>query len=171
MKSMEGEKMKKKNKKNNWLNKIIKGKSEGFTFIETLSVIAIGAVLTAGSAVSMSKLMDFAKKTSAKNQIMQYKSALYSYFLDCGCYPTSEQGLNALWKIPELYPIPENWSGPYLENEISEDPWGNEYVYLNIQDSESYFEQINNFPFVILSYGADKKEGGEGKYEDIVSWK
>ena len=28
---MKGEKIKKKNKKNNWLNKIIKGKSEGFT--------------------------------------------------------------------------------------------------------------------------------------------
>lgn len=163
--------MKSKKKFIKWFKNLMGKRVEAFTFVETLSVLAIAAVLTAGSAVSMSKLMDFAKKTSAKNQVMQYKSALYSYFLDCGSYPTTEQGLEALWKKPDLYPVPENWDGPYVENEISKDPWGSVFIYESAEDGISSYDILEKLPFVILSYGADRKKGGEGKNEDILSWK
>ena len=39
--------------------------AEGFTYVETVAVIAIGAVLTAGSVFSATKLIASARKTAA----------------------------------------------------------------------------------------------------------
>jgi len=150
--------------------KILKKKADGFTFVETLAVLAIGAVLTAGSVVSTSKMIGMAKKTAAKSQISQLSYALQCYFLDCNRFPTSEQGLNALWEKPDLYPVPEVWNGPYLDKKLCEDPWGNEYVYLSSESGVIPSDVPKNLPFVIKSYGADKQEGGEGENKDIVSW-
>lgn len=143
---------------------------EGFTFVETLGVLAIGAALTAGTTVSVSKLVATAKRTSAKNQIAEYNSALQSYFLDCGKFPTSEQGIGALWEKPTFYPVPENWNGPYLEKKPTADPWGKEYLYISAESSPLPSQANRNLPFVIISYGADKTEGGEGNNADILSW-
>lgn len=164
-------KKKTKEMKNEFVRKKMCGKSEGFTFVETLAVLAIGAVLTAGSVVSASKLIAMARKTAAKSQIEQFSSALHSYFLDCGRFPTTEQGIRALWEKPVLYPIPENWKGPYLEREPGNDPWGTDYQYLSAESSVMPAEVCQGLPFVLISYGADKKEGGEGDSGDIVSWK
>ena len=146
-------------------------KNEGFTYVETIAVIAIGAILTAGSVVSASKLISSARKTAARNQISQYSSALQTYFLDCGRFPTTEQGLGALWEKPVLYPIPENWNGPYLDREPGHDPWGTDFKYLSSESSVMPAEVPENLPFVLISYGADRQEGGKGEDCDIVSWK
>ena len=50
----------------------------GFTFVETLSVLAIGAVLSTGTVVSTTKLIELSKKTAARSQINQFSSALQS---------------------------------------------------------------------------------------------
>lgn len=147
-----------------------KGKAEGFTFVETLAVLAITAILVAGSTVSISKYIAMAKKTSAKNQIEQYSLALQAYFLDCGQFPTTEQGLNALWEKPDLYPIPERWAGPYLEREPGVDPWGTDFEYICSQNSVMPATVPQNLPYVLICYGADKKAGGDGNNEDICSW-
>lgn len=158
-----------KNKKRNFIkkNKML----DGFTFVETMSVLAIGAILAAGTTVSGAKLIEKARQSSAKNQIEQYCSALQSYFLDCGTFPTTEQGLFALWQKPDLYPIPEDWNGPYLEKEPSPDPWGTDFEYINSENSFLPLEIPSHLPFVLISYGSDKKEGGEGNAKDICSWK
>ena len=151
--------------------KKLKTWADGFTFVETLAVLAIGAVLSSGAVVSATKLISLAKKTAAKSQIDQYSSALQSYFLDCGRFPTSEQGLAALWEKPILYPIPENWKGPYLDREPGADPWGTDFEYISAESSPMPAEVPENLPFVLMSYGADKKKGGEGEESDILSWK
>ena len=144
---------------------------EAFTFVETLAVLAIMAVLTAGCTVSITRLVSTARKTSARNQIEQFGAALQTYFLDCGRFPTTEQGLNALWEKPVFYPVPEGWDGPYLERKPGKDPWGTDFEYISSQSSVMPSEVPANLPFVLISYGADKiretKEGGD----DIVSWK
>lgn len=152
------------------LKEIIHGKAEGFTFVETLSVLAIGAVLAAGSTVSANKLINVARKTSAKNQIEQFSSALQSYFLDCGCFPTTEQGIEALWEKPALFPVPENWNGPYLNRKPGADPWGSNFEYIGGEGAAMPSEVPPNMPFVLISYGADREKGGEGNGSDIVSW-
>jgi len=146
------------------------GKSGGFTFVETIAVLAIGAVMAAGSTVSAAKLIKTAKPQRQKNQVSQYQAALQSYFLDCGRFPTSEQGLEALWQKPELYPVPEEWNGPYLEKKPGKDPWGNAFEYVSAETSELGSEVPENLPFTVLSYGSDGQKGGEGDGRDIVSW-
>ena len=145
--------------------------AEGFTYVETVAVIAIGAVLTAGSVFSATKLIASARKTAAKNQIEQFSCALQIYFLDCGRFPTTEQGLSALWEKPVFYPVPENWNGPYLDREPGNDPWGTDFKYLSAESSAMPAEVPESLPFVLISYGSDGKEGGKGDTDDICSWK
>ena len=145
-------------------------KNPGFTFIETLAVLAISAVLTLGCTVSVSKLVASAKQTSAKNQIQEYGAALQAYFLDCGRFPTTEQGLSALWEKPVFYPVPENWNGPYLERKPGKDPWGTDFEYISSESSVMPSEVPANLPYVLISYGADKEKGGKDGGSDIVSW-
>lgn len=144
---------------------------EAYTFIETIAVLAICTVLTAGGSVSAAKIISLAKKTSAKNQIEQFSSALQCYFLDCGRFPTTEQGLGALWEKPTMYPVPENWNGPYLDRESYKDPWGTNFIYICSGHPSMPSEVHKKLPFVLISYGADGKEGGEKNDADIVSWK
>lgn len=156
-------------------------RSEGFTYIETVVVIAIGAILTAGSLLSATKIISTARKTAARSQIEQFSSALQSYFLDCGRFPTTEQGLEALWEKPVLYPVPENWDGPYLNREPGNDPWGTDYKYLSSESSPMPSEVPEKLPFVLISFGPNGKEdwseggrnnsGKDGGSDDICSWK
>ena len=144
---------------------------EAFTFVETLAVLAIMAVLTAGCTVSVARLVSTAKKTSARNQIEQFSAALQTYFLDCGRFPTTEQGLDALWEKPVFYPVPEKWDGPYLERKPGQDPWGTDFEYISAESSLMPAEVPANLPYVLISYGADKTKGGKEGGDDIVSWK
>ena len=153
------------------IKKACSSEAEGFTYVETVAVIAIGAILTAGSVFSASKIISNARKTAARTQIEQYSSALQTYFLDCGRFPTTEQGLSALWKKPVFYPVPENWDGPYLDREPGNDPWGTDFKYLSAESSIMPSEVPENLPYVLISYGPDRKEGGEGGSDDICSWK
>jgi len=146
----------------------------GFTYVETVAVIAIGAILTAGSVFSASKIISAARKTAARTQIEQFSSALQIYFLDCGRFPTTEQGLAALWQKPVLYPIPENWNGPYLDREPGNDPWGADFEYLSSESSIMPAEVPESLPFILISYGPDGCQGGKekgGESDDICSWK
>jgi len=158
------EKNDKKTQRNKWKE------SEGYTFVETLAVLAIGAILACGTTVSASKYISSARQVSARNQIEGFGAALQSYFLDCGRFPTTEQGLEALWEKPVLYPVPENWNGPYLERKPGLDPWKNAFEYISSESSVMPAEVPKNLPYVLISYGADKEKGGSGNDRDIVSW-
>lgn len=152
------------------MKEILSRKSEGYSFVETIAVLAIGAVLAAATTVSSTKLIVLAKQTAAKNQIEEFGAALQSYFLDCGRFPTSEQGLIALWEKPDLYPVSEEWNGPYLEKKPGKDPWGKDFEYMSRESGAFPAEVPQNLPYILMSYGADKAEGGEGNDADIVSW-
>ncbi len=142
----------------------MKGRNEeGFTFIETVIVIAIILILSAGVGFSAMKYVDRARVASARNQISAYKLALESYYLDCGRYPSAGQGLVALWEKPALSPVPESWAGPYVDREVAGDPWGRPFEYSAPGE--------NGLPFGILSLGADGLRGGEGNDADVASWK
>lgn len=136
---------------------------DGFSFAETIASIAIMLILSAGAAVTAFKVIDQAKIVSVKTQMETYKIALHTYYLDCGSFPNEAQGLQALYTKPVISPVSPSWEGPYVDKEIQKDPWGNEYVYKTANDY--------GLAFVIYSLGADGVMGGEGKNEDIVSWK
>jgi general secretion pathway protein G len=138
------------------------GDEGGWTFIETLIVIAIIMILSSSVGFVAYRYVERAKSVAARNQIETYALALDSYFVDCAGYPTQEQGLRALWEKPTVAPVPEGWNGPYVGKPVQKDPWGGEYQYS--------IPGASGLPFGIRSLGADGKEGGDGKDRDISSW-
>ncbi len=141
-----------------------------FTFAETLAVLAVTVILTSQAGIAAHHLVQKARISSARNQIEQFKVALQSYYVDCGRFPTSEQGLDALFAKPELYPLNENWDGPYVDRKIGKDPWGFEYKYFHSKSVGFPSAAPDGLPFAIACYGADGEEGGEGAEKDIWSW-
>ncbi|MBN2877055.1 MAG: type II secretion system major pseudopilin GspG [Bacilli bacterium] len=134
----------------------------GWTFIETLIVLGIILILTATVGFSAVKYLQKAKVVAVRSQIDSIDLALQAYYLDCGIYPSEEQGLASLWEKPSTEPIPEAWDGPYLAKRLPKDPWNREYVYLNPGPEGTSYG--------IASYGADGMEGGENDNVDITSW-
>jgi general secretion pathway protein G len=139
----------------------IQNADAGWTFMETVIVIAIILVLSSSVGVITARHIDSAREATARSQIDSFGIALESYYIDCGRYPSTEQGLSALWEKPVVEPISPSWNGPYIFKKIPNDPWGNPYVYM--------VPGLNNLPYIIKSFGADGKEGGENKDADIVS--
>ena len=108
-----------------------------FTLIEILVVVVIIAVLASFVAPNVFRHVDTAKNVSAQAQIASLSAALDAYRLDNGRYPTTEQGLAALWQQPTAEPRPSNWRGPYLRQPVPADPWGAPYVYRAPGDRKS----------------------------------
>jgi general secretion pathway protein G len=132
----------------------------GVTLIEMLVVVVIIGLFVALVAPNMFRSADKARVTAAKSQIEQLMTALGTYKLDTGIFPTSEQGLAALRVKPADATL---WNGPYLQKEIPKDPWGHDYVY-------AFPGEHGDGPD-ICSLGQDGQAGGEGFAADICSWK
>lgn len=137
-------------------------KEGGWTFIETIIVIGIILILTSSVGIMAVKYLDKAKSVAARSQIETFSLGLDAYFLDCGTYPSADQGLASLWEKPSQEPLSSSWNGPYVNKPIPKDPWGNPYEYI--------VPGNNGLPFGIRSLGGDKSEGGEGNAADIKSW-
>jgi len=138
----------------------MKKREAGVTLIEMLVVVTIIALFAALVLPKMMGSADKARKTQAKAQINSYLTALGSYKLDTGVYPTTEQGLQALRVKPENV---NNWQGPYVQKDIDTDPWQHPYVYKFPGDHGDEPD--------IICYGGDGQPGGDGLNADIVSWK
>lgn len=95
--------------------------------------------------------------TKTKVYLTILHSAVTMFKTDTGRFPTEEEGLMALIEAPSDV---ENYQpGGYLENaDMLRDGWGREFFYQLLKE---------DIPFVIFSYGADGKKGGEGYDADI----
>lgn len=133
--------------------------SNGFTLIEIIVVVMIIGLLAALVAPRFFGKVDQSKLKTTQAQIELFGLALDHFMLDVGRYPTSQEGIEALRKTPDNV---KKWRGPYLKKDIPRDPWGNAYFYLFPGDHGDYD---------IISYGGDGQSGGEGKDQDIVSWR
>jgi general secretion pathway protein G len=132
----------------------------GFTLIELMVVMIILGLLAALVAPKVFNKLGKANTNAAYAQIELLGTALDSFRLDVGRYPTTSEGLEALIK-----PVSgdEGWHGPYLKkSEIPLDPWRNPY---------HYECPGNHGDYDLYSYGKDNAEGGEGEDSDLVSWK
>ena len=130
----------------------------GFTLIELLVVMVILGLLAALVVPNFIKQEEKSKVKAARVQIESFGTALDTFRLDVGRYPTSQEGLEALRSRPSGL---ERWDGPYLKKEIPRDPWGNPYIYRSPGDRE---------PYELFSNGADGVAGGNGDAADIKSW-
>jgi general secretion pathway protein G len=134
---------------------------DGFTLIEILVVIAVISLLAALVAPNVLRHVGTAKDAAARSQMEMLGAALDAYRLDNGRYPSTAQGLDALWAEPTANPRPTNWRGPYLRKAVPMDPWDSPYVYVSPGD-------MNPSGYDLQSYGADGVEGGEGEDADVV---
>ncbi len=136
---------------------------KGFTLIELMVVMVILATL---AVFVIPKFMDEpkrAQRVKAQVTISRLETALKTYYLDNGLYPTTNQGLDALVMEPNTDPVPGKWrKGGYLEKgRVPSDPWGNDYIYLS---------PGLHADFDIIAYGQDRVEGGEEWDADVESW-
>jgi prepilin-type N-terminal cleavage/methylation domain-containing protein len=67
-------------------------KLQAFTLIELLVVIAIIAILAGLLFPAAQSALNSAKKTTAKNQVVQIATAITAYETEYGCLPTNSSG-------------------------------------------------------------------------------
>jgi general secretion pathway protein G len=131
---------------------------KAFTIIELMVVITIIGILASLVAPKFMGKLETAKVKTTKAQLEMFSTALDSFNLDVGRYPTNSEGLSVLWiKTKDI----RGYDGPYLPKPANADAWGNPYTYKITSDDHGYN---------IFSYGKDGKEGGEGKDADISLW-
>lgn len=137
---------------------------KGFTFIEVMVVVMIIGILATFIVPKIIGKPDEARVAKAKSEIKAIESGLKMYRMENSSYPTTEQGLDALFIKPDIEPIPRNWKkGGYIEaNETPKDPWDNYYIFRSPGEDDRDYD--------IISLGADGKEGGEGVNADIKSY-
>ena len=94
---------------------------QGFTLIELIVVVAIIGLLAGLVVPQFIKQEEKATAKAAKAQIELLGTALDTFRLDVGRYPSSQEGLQALTQKPGGL---DRWEGPYLKKEVPNDPWG-----------------------------------------------
>lgn len=135
------------------------GAEAGFTLVEMLVVLVIIGLLVSLVAPKVFNQLSDARVKTARIQIQSFTNGLDLYYLDNGRYPTTAEGLAALYAKPAGS---SNWNGPYLRgNGVPKDPWNNLYVYRSPGQGR---------PYEIVSLGSDGREGGTDSAADITSW-
>ena len=108
-------------------------RASGFMLIEILLVIVIILMLAGALVVYVLPQQKGAEKNTTRLLLTQIQSALDTYRLNIGQYPTEEQGgLGALLVKPtyENERLGEKWQGPYIKPGTKlEDAWGNKIRY------------------------------------------
>lgn len=131
----------------------------GFTLLEMLVVLVIIGMLVGLVGPRLFSKVDSSKVQTAETQIKLLRGAIETMRLDISVYPSADQGLGMLVNPPQDNTLRRKWRGPYLEDVVPDDPWGNPYQYV--------VPGKDGRPFGIYSLGADGKEGGEGNDADL----
>ena len=139
-------------------NLLARNSSAGFTLIELIVVVVIIGLLAGLVVPQFIKQEEKATSKAAKAQIELFGTALDTFRLDVGRYPTSQEGLAALTQKPASA---DRWDGPYLKKGVPADPWGRAYLYVAPGEHGEYD---------LYSYGADGAPGGDGDARDLASW-
>lgn len=121
---------------------------KGFSLIEIMIAITIGLSMVTVLAVSISKQQYKAKMKKAKIEMKALENAIIQYEAEKSGIPSMDQGLKAL--------VEEGYIDKKGE---PKDPWGTPYAYV--------VPGPDNQPYDIMSYGADKAEGGDGNGKDL----
>ena len=133
---------------------------KGFTLLELLIVIVIMGLLTSLVSFTLIPILNDANVQVAKSDIKKIEQAMLMFKINQGSYPTQQQGIKSLNENPGNLKKPGKYPSGGFINELPEDPWGNDYIYI-------YPGRYGEFD--IISYGADGQPGGEGENADINS--
>ena len=128
-----------------------------FTLIELLLVLVILAALAAVVVPKFTKRSEQAKIVAAQTDIATIELGMDTFEVECGRYPTTEEGIKALVEQPSNA---DGWLGAYIKRGVPKDPWGNAYVYQSPG-------RHNTGGYDLYSFGPDGQDGGE---DDIDNW-
>lgn len=131
----------------------------GFSLIEMLIVIALMAMVGTFVATNLFRRYDEAKVNATKVQIRQLGVILDDFRRVCGFYPLTGDGLQALITKPSSREC-KNYDpeGFIKDKHVPKDAWDNDFFY-----------ESDGSKYIMRSFGADKKEGGDGFDKDINS--
>ena len=123
------------------------GYRKAFSLIELMIVIVILGLLAAMVMPSLTGKGEEAKRDLVCVQMKSiYDGALDMYKIKNSVYPSTEEGLKALTKD----------SSYFKDGKMPKDSWGQEFIYIN-----------DDGKIELISFGADKKEGGKDEGKDI----
>jgi len=128
----------------------------GFSLIELLIVIVILGGLVAVVAPGLMDSADQAKRDTVCLKMNDIGKRLDMFKLDNGVYPDTEEGLEALLNNPDTEKYPNYRVKPYLKK-LPKDSWKTPFIYIKKGDE-----------FELISFAADRKEGGEESNKDIL---
>ncbi len=112
---------------------------KAFSLMELMVVIIILGLLASFVLPSLTGKSEDAKVKLTCVQMKSISSALKMYKIDNSAYPKTTEGLQHLAD-----------KGYFEDKKQPRDSWGSDYIYSTTDDS-----------FEILSFGANKEEGGE----------
>jgi general secretion pathway protein G len=92
-------------------------KQSAFTLVEMLLVVAIIGILAAVVAAKFGGKADDARIAATRASIQSISTAIDTYEVDVGRYPSSVQALVSGSGEP-------NWKGPYIKGGAPSDQWG-----------------------------------------------
>ena len=133
-------------------------RTPGFTLLELLVVMVIIGLLASYIGPKYFSQIGKSEVKTAKAQMDGLEKALEQYRIDVGRFPSTEQGLAALFTKPNNE---AKWQGPYLKKTAPPDPWGQAYQYKSPGEHGE---------FDLMSFGKDGRAGGTGEDADITNW-
>lgn len=135
----------------------LRRRSTGFTLLEMVIVLGIIAMILGGAIFAMKGIGDSAKLSQVDADFKTLDTALMSYKLNAGNFPTTQQGLRALVEKPSTTPVPRRWA--QVSKKVPLDPWKQEYIY-------RFPGKKNANEYEIVSKGPD---GMENTGDDLSS--
>lgn len=129
----------------------------GFSILELLLVLVILSILAGIVGVRFAGQSGKAKVKAATVQLTNLETALKQYEIEIGSFPTTQQGLDALYEAPSGI---DDWDGPYMDKRVDADPWAKDWQYRSPGTQ-------NTNGFDLYSFGPDSNEGGD---DDITNW-
>lgn len=142
--------------------KVINQSERALTLVEVLAVLVIVAIVGGLVGPAIFNQVAKGKANAAKAQISNLEKSLDTFYLDCGFYPGTEPGLDALANEPD---VGRQCSGydpkGYVEDrKLPKDPWGLDFFYVfpgeNRPDS-----------YDLYSAGPDGEPNTE---DDVTNW-
>lgn len=112
-------------------------------------MVIIGGMLTIRTKSKIQPHQEYNLILRAENELRALHLALDCFYKDCGCYPSTDEGLKALVINPGI----SNWGGNYI-NLIKPDPWKHRYFY-----------SFTNGRVTLFSFGPD---GIKGNADDLA---
>lgn len=122
-----------------------------FTLMELMLVMAILIMLAGMGIGAYMQIQNNANSDAASIMISNLENSCKQFRLNTGRFP---QKLDDLYIKPGNM-TPNQWRGPYIEDQVPRDPWGNEYRFA----VDNQRDRV-----IIRSFG---KDGTENTQDDI----